>query len=77
MCLANAVLHLLVSCPPFLGLFREMSLLMGEHEGRETGRAMMLPSPRPWDFPPSIDGDVSREDDPMEVDEPDRSVSPD
>jgi hypothetical protein len=31
--------------------------------------AWVLPSPRPWDFPPSIDGDVSREDDPMELDD--------
>ncbi|KAF8468603.1 hypothetical protein DFH94DRAFT_816403 [Russula ochroleuca] len=30
----------------------------------------MLPSPRPWDFPPSIDGDISRADDPMELDDP-------
>jgi hypothetical protein len=31
---------------------------------------IMLPSPRPWDFPPSIDGDISRADDPMELDDP-------
>jgi hypothetical protein len=37
----------------------------------------VLPSPRPWDFPPSIDGDVSREDSPMELDEPEGAVSPD
>jgi hypothetical protein len=30
----------------------------------------MLPSPQPWDFPPSIDGDISRADDPMELDDP-------
>jgi hypothetical protein len=30
----------------------------------------LLPSPRPWDFPPSIDGDISRADDPMELDDP-------
>jgi hypothetical protein len=30
----------------------------------------MLPSPRPWDFPPSIDGDINRVDDPMELDDP-------
>jgi hypothetical protein len=35
----------------------------------------VLPSPRPWDFPPSIDGDVSREDSPMELDEPEGVVS--
>jgi hypothetical protein len=34
----------------------------------------MLPSPRPWDFPSSIDGDVSREDSPMELDEPEGVV---
>jgi hypothetical protein len=34
----------------------------------------MLPSPRPWDFPPSIDGDVSRADVPMEVDDPEGVV---
>jgi hypothetical protein len=32
--------------------------------------APLLPSPRPWDFPPSIDGDISRADDPMELDDP-------
>jgi hypothetical protein len=31
---------------------------------------VMLPSPRPWDFPPLIDGDISRADDPMELDDP-------
>jgi hypothetical protein len=31
---------------------------------------LLLPSPRPWDFPPSIDGDISRADDPMELDDP-------
>jgi hypothetical protein len=36
---------------------------------------VVLLSPRPWDFPPSIDGDVSHEDEPMEVDESDGSVS--
>jgi hypothetical protein len=35
----------------------------------------MLPSPRPWDFPPSIDGDVSCEDSPMELDKPEGAVS--
>jgi hypothetical protein len=35
----------------------------------------MLLSPRPWDFPPSIDGDVSRKDSPMELDEPEGVVS--
>jgi hypothetical protein len=30
----------------------------------------VLPSPRPWDFPSSIDGDISRADDPMELDDP-------
>jgi hypothetical protein len=35
----------------------------------------VLPSPRPWDFPPSIDGDVSREDSPMELDKPEGAVS--
>jgi hypothetical protein len=34
----------------------------------------MLLSPRPWDFPSSIDGDVSREDSPMELDEPEGTV---
>jgi hypothetical protein len=40
-----------------------------------SNRRVMLPSPRPWDFPPSIDGDVSREDSPMELDEPEGAVS--
>jgi hypothetical protein len=31
---------------------------------------IVLPSPRPWDFPPSIDGDISCADDPMELDDP-------
>jgi hypothetical protein len=31
---------------------------------------LLLPSPRPWDFPPSIDGDISHADDPMELDDP-------
>jgi hypothetical protein len=35
----------------------------------------MLPSPQPWDFPPSIDGDISRADDPMELDDPKAVVS--
>ena len=35
---------------------------------------LLLPSPRPWDFPPSIDGDVSREDSPMELDGPEGAV---
>jgi hypothetical protein len=30
----------------------------------------LLPSPRPWDFPPSIDGDISCADSPMELDNP-------
>jgi hypothetical protein len=33
-------------------------------------REIVLPSPRPWDFPPSIDGDISHADDPMELDDP-------
>jgi hypothetical protein len=37
---------------------------------------VVLPSPRPWDFPPSIDGDVSRVDDPMELDDPELLPSP-
>jgi hypothetical protein len=40
-----------------------------------SNRRVMLPSPRPWDFPPSIDGDVSHEDSPMELDEPEGAVS--
>jgi hypothetical protein len=40
-----------------------------------SNRRVMLLSPRPWDFPPSIDGDVSREDSPMELDEPEGVVS--
>jgi hypothetical protein len=51
------------------------------HDQRHAGgiicymnRRVMLPSPRPWDFPPSIDGDVSREDSPMELDEPEGTV---
>jgi hypothetical protein len=28
---------------------------------------VMLPSPRPWDFPPSIDGGINRVDNPMEL----------
>jgi hypothetical protein len=35
-----------------------------------TGLGQLLPSPRPWDFPPSIDWDISRTDDPMELDDP-------
>jgi hypothetical protein len=35
----------------------------------------VLPSPRPWDFPPSIDGDISRADDLMELDDPEGMVS--
>jgi hypothetical protein len=35
----------------------------------------VLPSPRPWDFPPSINGDVNCEDSPMELDEPEGAVS--
>jgi hypothetical protein len=35
-----------------------------------TGTPVVLPSPRPWDFPPSIDGDISHADDPMELDDP-------
>jgi hypothetical protein len=35
----------------------------------------MLPSPRPWDFPASIDRDISRVDDSMEVDDPEGVVS--
>jgi hypothetical protein len=35
-----------------------------------SNRRVMLPSPRPWDFPPSIDGNISRADDPMELDDP-------
>jgi hypothetical protein len=30
----------------------------------------LLLSPRPWDFPPSINGDISRADDLMELDDP-------
>jgi hypothetical protein len=30
----------------------------------------LLPSPRPWDFPTSIDGSISRADDLMELDDP-------
>jgi hypothetical protein len=30
----------------------------------------VLPSPRPWDFPPLIDGGINRVDDPMELDDP-------
>jgi hypothetical protein len=33
-------------------------------------KPQLLPSPRPWDFPPSIDGDISHADDPMELDDP-------
>jgi hypothetical protein len=35
----------------------------------------VLLSPQPWDFPPSIDSDVSRKDDPMELDDPKGMVS--
>jgi hypothetical protein len=31
---------------------------------------VMLPSPHPWDFPSSIDGDICREDNLMELDDP-------
>jgi hypothetical protein len=40
-----------------------------------SNQRVMLPSPRPWDFPPLINEDVSREDEPMEVDESNGSVS--
>jgi hypothetical protein len=39
-----------------------------------SNRRVMLPSPRPWDFPPLIDGDVCREDSPMELDKPEGTV---
>jgi hypothetical protein len=35
-----------------------------------SNRRVMLLSPRPWDFPLLIDGDISRADDPMELDDP-------
>jgi Family of unknown function (DUF6535) len=35
MCPANAVLQLLVYCPPFLDLFRELGRLVGQRGGRE------------------------------------------
>jgi hypothetical protein len=38
-------------------------------------RRNVLPSPQPWDFPPSIDRDISRKDSPMELDEPEGVVS--
>jgi hypothetical protein len=38
--------------------------------GQVPSMGYMLPSPRPWDFPPSIDGDISRADSPMELDDP-------
>jgi hypothetical protein len=41
-----------------------------------SNRRVMLPSPRPWDFPPSIDGDVSRVDNPMELDDPEEWYDP-
>ena len=37
MCPANAVLQLLVHCPPFLDLFRELGRLVGQRGGRELG----------------------------------------
>ena len=37
--LPNAMLHLLVCCPPFLDLFRELGQLLGQHEDGQTGRA--------------------------------------
>jgi hypothetical protein len=39
MYLANAMLHLLVCCPPFLDLFRELGQLLGQHEEGEISRA--------------------------------------
>jgi hypothetical protein len=44
--------------------------LKSVEEVRKTLGVLVLPSPRPWDFPPSIDGDISRADDPMELDDP-------
>jgi hypothetical protein len=41
-----------------------------QNQPRNQQGRTMLPSPRPWDFPPSIDGDISRADDPMELDDP-------
>jgi hypothetical protein len=46
---------------------------MTDNSGLLTDTCIMLtvlPSPRPWDFPPSIDGDISHADDPMELDDP-------
>jgi ubiquitin carboxyl-terminal hydrolase 10 len=37
MSLANAVLRLLIYCPPFRGLFRDLGQLVGQREGGETG----------------------------------------
>jgi hypothetical protein len=42
----------------------------GECQVPQATLDQLLPSPRPWDFPPSIDGDISRADDPMELDDP-------
>jgi hypothetical protein len=47
-----------------------LSNINGKREGLSSIPRKVLPSPRPWDFPPSIDGDVSRADDPMELDDP-------
>ena len=42
---------------------------------KSSNSLLVLPSPRPWDFPPSIDGDISCTDDLMEVDDPEGVVS--
>jgi hypothetical protein len=55
-------------------LIKWLVCVFGPREINAQCRAM-LPSPRPWDFPPSIDGDISREDSPMELDEPEGAVS--
>ncbi|KAF8481855.1 hypothetical protein DFH94DRAFT_691497 [Russula ochroleuca] len=55
-------------------LIKWLVCVFGPREINAQCRAM-LPSPRPWDFPPLIDGDISREDSPMELDEPEGAVS--
>jgi hypothetical protein len=43
MCLANAVLQLLVYCPPFRDLFRDLGRLVGQREGGEVTGGSVTP----------------------------------
>jgi hypothetical protein len=79
-----------IIAPCFEMVIFRLSVLEGEVPSSALAREVMtvcmfappsigavLPSPRPWDFPPSIDGDVSREDSPMELDGSEGTVGPD